>query len=100
MVSSRDRKYDPHTNQTSFVGKDIGSEDSNWYGGFLASDGVVYCMPYNATKVMSIDPWKEYTSSMKNGMKEHPQELGLLFHPSNDIPDVTNFDCTVTKFGH
>ena len=37
---------------------------------------------------------------MENGMKEHPQELGLLFHPSNDIPDVTNFDCAVTKFGH
>ena len=32
-------------------------------------------------------------------MEEHPQQLGLLFHPSIDIPDLTNFDRAVTKFG-
>ena len=37
---------------------------------------------------------------MKKNMEEHPRQLGLLFHPSNDVPDVTNFDRAVTKFGH
>ena len=32
-------------------------------------------------------------------MEEHPQQLELLFHPSIDIPDATNFDRAVTKFG-
>ena len=93
------RKYDPHTNQTSLVGKDFGSKNFKWYGGCLASDGVVYCMPANATRILSIDPWKDYTSSMKNSMEEHPEQLGCLFQPSNDIPEVTNFDRVVTKFG-
>ena len=32
-------------------------------------------------------------------MEEHPECLGLLFHPSNDMPNETNFDRAVTKFG-
>ena len=67
----------------------------------MASDGVIiYCMPANATRVVSIDPWKDYVSFVKMNMEEHPQGLGLLFHPSIDIPDVTNFDRSVTKFGY
>lgn len=101
LKSCRIRKYDPHTNHTALVGKDFfGSEDhKQWYGGCLASDGVIYCISYNAIRVLSIDSWKEYISSMKNGMEEHPQQVGLLFHPSIDIPDVTNFDHAVTKIG-
>ena len=32
-------------------------------------------------------------------MEEHPEQLGCLFHPSDDIPNETNFDRAVTKFG-
>ena len=40
--SRRIRKYDPHTYQSSLVGIDFGSEDhKQWYGGCLASDGVI-----------------------------------------------------------
>ena len=57
-------------------------------------------MPHDENRILSIDPTKEYVSSMKKNMEEHPRQLGLLFHPSNDVPDVTNFDRAVTKFGH
>ena len=94
------RKYDPDTDRLSFFGNDFGSHGLKWYGGCLASDGVIYCMPHRENRILSINPWKEYTHSMKNSIVEHSRQLGLLFHPSNDIPDVTNFDRAVTKFGH
>ena len=95
-------KYDPHTNQTSLVGDDFDIEQHKWWGGCLASDGVIYCFPFrpNAERNLAIDPWKEHTLSSQKNMEEHPECLGLLFHPSNDMPNETNFDRAVTKFGH
>ena len=73
-----------------------------WCGGTLASDGVIYCcFPRYATRILSIDPWKEYTSSMESNMKEHPEQIGCLFQPSDDIPNATKFvPAAVTKFGY
>ena len=98
-------KYDPHTNQKSLVGDDletrhIGNTGFKWCGGCLASDGVIYCIPCAANWILSIDPWKEYTSSLKNNMLQHPFQLGCIFHPSDDMPNETNFDRAVTKFGY
>ena len=53
-------KYDPHTNQTSLVGNDFGVYRYQWCGGSLASDGVIYCIPHAAERILSIDPWKEF----------------------------------------
>ena len=33
-------------------------------------------------------------------MVQHPEQLGCIFHPSDDIPNETNFDRAVTKFGY
>ena len=94
-------KYDPHSDHTSLVGDNFGSYlYYKWYGGSLASDGVIYCFPHNAARILSIDPWKEYTSSLENNMVQHPEQLGCLFQPSDDIPNATNFDRAVTKFGY
>ena len=30
---------------------------------------------------------------------ERPEQLGCIFHPSDDIPNNTSFDRAVTKFG-
>ena len=96
-------KYYPHTNKTSLVGGDFGNKEYKyqWYeGGCLASDGIIYCIPHDAERILSIDPWKEYTSSLENNMLQHPEQLGCIFHPSDDIPTDTNFNRAVTKFGH
>ena len=92
--------YDPHADHTSLVGDDFGYDVFKWYGGSLASDGVIYCFPRYATRILSIDPWKEYTSSLESKMKEHPEQIGCLFQPSDDIPNETKFVRAVTKFGY
>ena len=34
-------------------------------------------------------------------VEDHPEQLGCIFQSSNDgIPDKTNFDCAVVKFGY
>ena len=92
-------KYDPHSNLTSLEGGDFGRGRLKWSGGCSAPDGVIYCLPSSATRVLAIDPLREYTLSLKNNMEECPEQLGRIFQPSDDIPDETNFDRAVTKFG-
>ena len=92
-------KYDPHVKQTSLVGDDFGNASSKWNGGSLASNSVVYCLPDHAERILSIDPWKEYTMSLENNMEQHPEQLGCIFNPNDDIPNETNFARAVTKFG-
>ena len=66
----------------------------------MASDGVIYCIPDGVNRIMSIDAWKEYTSSLENNMVQHPEQLGCIFNPSDDMPNYTNFDLAVIKFGY
>ena len=99
MSARRILKYDPLTYQASLVGDDFGNTEYKWEGGALASDEVIYCLPQNETRIISIDPWKEYVSSLENNMEQHPDQLGCIFHPSDDMPNATNFDRAVTKFG-
>jgi hypothetical protein len=44
-----------------------------------ATDGVIYCIPYYATQVLAIDPFKELAISMQNSIQNYPHELGRLF---------------------
>ena len=92
-------KYDPHSNLTSLVGDDLGDDMDKWSGGCAAPDGVIYCLPDNANRILAIDPLKECILFFQNTMEQFPEELGCLFQPSDDIPDDTNFDRAVTKFG-
>ena len=93
-------KFDPHTNQNSLVVVVFESWNVKWSAGCLASDGVIYCIPNRAGRILSIDPWKEFRSSIKMNIQGHQEQLGYLFHLSDDIPNETNFDRAVTKFGH
>ena len=82
------------------MGDDFGAHGQyKWTGGYTAPDGIIYCLPTSAKRVLTIDPLNEYTVSLKNKMKEHPEQLGCIFQPSRDIPDKTNFDRAVIKFG-
>ena len=47
-----------------------------------------------------MDQWKEYTSSLENNMVQYPEQLGCIFRSSDDMPNKTNFDRAVTKFGY
>ncbi len=74
-------KYDPHTDHTCFVGNDFGYKQSRqWLSGALAPDGVIYCMPYAASHVLAIDPYREFTESLASEVNQHPpEEFGGLF---------------------
>ena len=89
-------------NRITMVGNNFEIDLSQkWGGGSLTSDGVIYCIPSNAKRILCIDLFKEFMSSVKKNMENHPEQLGCLFQSSNDsIPDKTNFDCAVVKFGH
>jgi hypothetical protein len=67
--ANRVLKFDPETQQLpSLVGSDLGRGGYNtlwhgdmnlWHGGALATDGVIYCIPFNSSRVLAIDPFKE-----------------------------------------
>ena len=123
--AARTLKYDPHSNQTSLEGDDFGNEYtySGWSSGALASDGVIYCISFNAKQVLSIDPFGEFLATTKANMQEHPEEFRSLFQTieadedSNydldgnynsdedehedevSITSLTNFELAVIKFG-
>jgi len=53
--ANRVLKFDPETQQLpSLVGDDLDPGFEKWKGGALASDGVIYCIPYCATQVLAI----------------------------------------------
>ena len=95
----RSLKYDRNTNQASLVGNDFGKEGCKWSGGPLTSDGAMYYFPLNNTRIMSIDPLKEYKSSLENTMVRRPEQLGCIFKPSDDMLNNANYDPAVIKFG-
>ena len=78
-----------------------------WYGGALAADGIIYCIPSNANQVLAIDPLREFLETTKANMEEdHPEKFGLLFQTrieadEDSVPRVslTNFNHAVIKFG-
>ena len=66
-----------------------GPAQERWIGGCLASDGVVYCFPGGARRILTIDPWKEYLMTAKNNIEEHPQYFGLLFERTEERESST-----------
>ena len=55
-------KYDPPTDQITLqlVGGDFGEMGYAWYdSGALATDGVIYCFPSDANRVLAIEPIRE-----------------------------------------
>ena len=80
------------------MGDDFETHDAcKWIGGCAASDGIIYYTPYCANRILAIDLLKDYMLSLKVNI--FPEQLGCIFQPSDDIPDETNFDRAVSKFG-
>jgi hypothetical protein len=100
LYAKRVLKFDPETQQLpSLVGDDLGGLVGKWRSGALAAtDGVIYCIPSNATQVLAIDPFKELSMTLQNNFTQHPQELGRLF-VKDEKCDETFYKSAVRKFG-
>ena len=64
-----------------------------------ATDGVIYCVPYCSTQVLAIDPLKEFSMTLQNNFRQHPQELGRLFVKDEECCDEIFFERSLRKFG-
>lgn len=96
--ANRTLQHDPHIDHTSLAGNKFRDECRKWVGGALAYDGVIYCMPYDATQVLAIDPFREFTETLASDMRLcHPEEFGHLFEL--DEGGITKFDSVIAKFG-
>jgi hypothetical protein len=82
----------------SLVGDVLGTGNYKWKGGALAPDGSIYCIPYNATQILTIDPFKEMSMTLQNNFRQHPQELGRLFVKDEEC-DETFYNSAARKFG-
>jgi hypothetical protein len=101
--ANRVLKFDPETQQLpSLVGVDLAwdAEDEKWNGGALATDGVIYCIPYGYTQILAIDPFKEFSATLRTNMTLYPDELGRLFLKNEEEEcDETFFESSLRKFG-
>ena len=99
--ANRVLKFDPETQQLpSLVGDDLGEGYNKWQGGALATDGVIYCIPNNATHILAIDPFKEFSTTLQTNMTLYPDELGRLFLKDEEEEcDETFFESSLRKFG-
>jgi hypothetical protein len=111
--ANRVLKFDPETQQSpSLVGDDddLGEarrppwkpsnwKPSKWPGGALATDGTIYCVPSNSSRVLAIDPVKEFSTTLQTKMTLYPQELGRLFLKDEEQCDETFFESSLRKFG-
>ena len=59
-------------------------------GGALATDGVIYCIPYCSTQVLAIDPFKELAMTLQYNFRQYPQELGRIFVKDDEKCDESS----------
>jgi hypothetical protein len=100
--ANRVLKFDPGTQRLPWlVGDDLGEGRDKWQGGALATDGVIYCIPhsYPSSRVLTIDPFKEFSSTLQSNMKLYPQELGRIFLKDEEQCYETFFESSLRKFG-
>jgi hypothetical protein len=99
--ANRVLKFDPETQQLPWlVGDELGEGGYKWRGGALATDGVIYCIPFRSTQVLAIAPFKELSMTLQNNFRKHPQELGRLFvKDEQEECNETSYNSAVRKFG-
>ena len=94
--ANRVLKYDPRANNTFYVGNDLGNRRYKWSGGAVTSTGVICCTPWNANRVLIIDPFEDFIARLYANMERYPEKLGLLFTENNG---VTEYESATVKFG-
>jgi hypothetical protein len=97
--ANRVLKFDPETQQLPWlVGDDLGEGNDKWLGGALAPDGNIYCIPFEISQILAIDPFKEFSGALQTNMPLYPDELGRLFVKDEEC-DETFFESSLRKFG-
>jgi hypothetical protein len=97
-VSYHALKFDPETKLASLVGDNF-RWGTKWKSGSAGPNGAIYCIPYGASRVLVIDPFKEFAMGLQANMEQYPEELGRLFKIDDDKHGKTTFECAVRKFG-
>ena len=80
------------------MGDDLGEEVYKWQGGaLLATDGAIYCIPFAATQILAIDPFKEFSATLQTNMTLYPDELGRIFLKDEEREERF-FESSLRKF--
>jgi hypothetical protein len=101
--ANRVLKFDPGAQQLPLlVGGDLSEgRGLKWQRGALATDGVIYCIPFYGTHILAIDPFKEYSATLQTNMALYPSVLGrlLFLKDEEEECDETFFESSLRKFG-
>ena len=88
-------KFDPETQVSSLIEDEF--ENNWWNGGAIGPAGVIFYMPSSAsTKVLVVDPLKEFIMDLQANLEQYPEELG---RKRTIVAIQRAYDCAVTKFG-
>ena len=92
-------KYVPHSNQTSCVGSQFATEGLDWVSGVLAMDGVIYCIPTDAKRILAIDPIGEFWQQQRH-ICRNTGEFGYFFQTIKaDYSDRNLDDDSIVELG-
>ena len=96
--TNRALKFDPETKLASLVGDGFAGTFSTRTSGAIGPNGAIYCIPFSTSKVLVIDPLKEFAMGLQANLEQYPGELGRLF-TIDGKHGKTTFECAVRKFG-
>ena len=91
-------KHDPLDGQTSCVGTNFGTLILKYYGGALAQDGVIYCIPWNAATILAIDPFCVFEETVDYYIEHYPERFGCGLFDDNGR-GITFFDSAINTYG-
>ena len=91
-------KHDPLNGHTSCVGNNFGTLSLKYYGGALAQDGVIYCIPWHAAMVLAIDPFRVFQETVAYYMERYPERFGCGLFDNNE-KGITFFDSAINTYG-
>ena len=94
---SHTMKYYPYIGHLSPVGNDYGKLSQQWYGGTATPDGVIYCAPSDASRILMIDPFRDFKDNLIANIQAHPLQLGRIFEIGEG--GMTAFDLASKKYG-
>ena len=94
-------RYNPSTQNISFIGESYFLGHGSWVGAVLASDGYIYCIPCQANDILQIDSRHvndKVLEVMDDIYKDHEYVEGNIYAPNKYTKDAT-FDeqkcCTI-----
>lgn len=91
-------KYAKNSGSTASLVGDSLEVSKSWYGGALAKDGKMYCMPYDTDQILVIDPFTEFSKELKSNICKAPGTMGNIFAERSELGE-SFYESSVRKFG-